>query len=144
MKQTGTIVSKAGKGLGVAGMVLSIVAVIISFIPFVGVFAVIFGIIGIILSVVSLIQANKVGAEKGMAVAGLVCSIIGCIIAGFWGYQITKADMLSKKVSKDFIESGLMDSLKNISTKLEDMSIQDSLNKAVQKMQRDADTSATH
>lgn len=144
MEQTGTTVSKAGKGLGIAGMVLGIVATFISFIPCVGVFAIIPGIIGLVLSITSLVKANKVGAAKGMAIAGLVCSIIGCIIACFWGYQLTKADRLSKEISKEFLESGLMDSLKNISTQLEDINIQDSLNKAVQQMQRDAsDTSAT-
>ncbi len=140
MEQTGTTVSKAGKGLGIAGMVLGIVAVLFSFIPCLGFWAIVPGLLGIVLSIVSLVQANKAGAAKGMAIAGLVCSIIGCCIAGFWGYQLSKVNDISKEIQ----ESGLMDSLNNIGDKLKDMNIQDSLKKAVEQMQNATDTTATH
>lgn len=85
MEQT-TTNSKAGKGMGIAGMVLGIIAAIFSFIPCLGMYAFIPGIVGLVLSVVSIMQANKVGAPKGMAIAGIVCSLIGCAIAG-WQYS---------------------------------------------------------
>lgn len=88
---TNTTKSTAGKGLGIAGMILGILATIISFIPCLGTFALIPGVIGLILSIVSLVQANKAGAPKGMAIAGLVCSLVGCAIAGWQWYEISKA-----------------------------------------------------
>jgi hypothetical protein len=87
---TTTTNSKAGKGLGVAGLVLGISAAVISFVPCLGMYAIIPGVIGLVLSVISIIQANKAGAAKGMAIAGLVCSIVGIAIAG-WQYSKLKA-----------------------------------------------------
>lgn len=88
---TTTSNSKAGKGLGIAGLVLGILAAVIAFIPCLGTFALIPGIIGLVLSIVSLVQANKAGAAKGMAIAGLVCSIVGCGIAGWQWYVLSRA-----------------------------------------------------
>jgi hypothetical protein len=83
---TTTTNSKAGKGLGIAGLVLGILAAIVSFVPCLGMYAMFPGIIGLVLSIISIIQANKAGAAKGMAIAGLVCSIVGIAIAG-WQYS---------------------------------------------------------
>jgi hypothetical protein len=83
---TTTSNSKAGKGLGIAGLVLGILAAILSFVPCLGMYAIFPGIIGLVLSIISIIQANKAGAAKGMAIAGLVCSIVGIAIAG-WQYS---------------------------------------------------------
>lgn len=83
---TTTTNSKAGKGLGIAGLVLGILAAIVSFVPCLGMYAMFPGIIGLVLSIISIIQAGKAGAAKGMAIAGLVCSIIGIAIAG-WQYS---------------------------------------------------------
>ncbi|MDF2448249.1 MAG: hypothetical protein K0R26_753 [Bacteroidota bacterium] len=90
MEQTTTTTSKAGKGLGVAGLVLGILAAVISFVPCLGMYAMIPGVIGLVLSVISIIQANKAGAAKGMAIAGLICAIVGIAIAG-WQYSKLKA-----------------------------------------------------
>lgn len=75
--------SNAGKTLGITGMILGIITVIVSFIPCLGMYALIPGIVGLILSIISINQANKAGASKGMAIAGLICSVIGCAIAGW-------------------------------------------------------------
>lgn len=80
---------KAGKGLGIAGLVLGILAAILSFVPCLGMYAIFPGIIGLVLSVISIVQANKAGAAKGMAIAGLVCSLIGSSIA-IWQYMKIK------------------------------------------------------
>src|SRR5437868_1991548 len=88
---TTTNPGSAGKGLGIAGLVLGIVAAIIAFIPCLGTFALIPGIIGIILSAISMKQAGKAGVSKGMATAGLVCSIVGCCLAGYQMYVLKTA-----------------------------------------------------
>ncbi|WP_226002940.1 DUF4190 domain-containing protein [Paenibacillus sp. BJ-4] len=59
----------------VASMVLGILSVVI---PYLGL---IIGIVGIILSSLSLKEINRYGEQgRGMAIAGLVCSIIGTLI----------------------------------------------------------------
>jgi tellurite resistance protein TehA-like permease len=56
-------------------MVLGILSVVI---PYIGL---IIGIVGIILSSLSLKEINRHGEQgRGMAIAGLVCSIIGTLI----------------------------------------------------------------
>ncbi len=86
---TTTTNSKAGRGLGIAGLVLGILAAIISFVPCLGMYAIFPGIIGLVLSVISIVQAGKAGAAKGMAIAGLVCSLVGSSIA-VWQYMKIK------------------------------------------------------
>ena len=90
MEETMTTNSKAGKGLGIAGLVLGILAAVVSFVPCLGMYAMFPGIIGLVLSIISIVQANKAGAAKGMAIAGLVCSLVGIAIAG-WQYSKLKA-----------------------------------------------------
>ncbi|MEC0235017.1 DUF4190 domain-containing protein [Paenibacillus kribbensis] len=59
----------------VASMVLGILSIVI---PYLGL---IIGIVGIILSSLSLKEINRHGEQgRGMAIAGLVCSIIGTLI----------------------------------------------------------------
>lgn len=91
----------AGKGLGIAGLVLGILAAIVSFIPCLGVYALIPGIVGLILSAISMTQASKAGASKGLAIAGLICSIVGCAIAGWQWYALsTAADKFKEELGK--------------------------------------------
>ncbi|MBK8367869.1 MAG: DUF4190 domain-containing protein [Bacteroidetes bacterium] len=87
---TTTTNSKAGKGLGIAGLVLGILAAVVSFVPCLGMYAIFPGIIGLVLSIISIVQANKAGAAKGMAIAGLVCSLVGTSIAAWQYYAINK------------------------------------------------------
>lgn len=101
MEETTTTNSKAGKGLGVAGLVLGILAAVISFVPCLGMYAMVPGVIGLILSVISIIQANKAGAAKGMAIAGLICSLVGIAIAG---WQYTKLKSVGEEL-KETIEN---------------------------------------
>jgi len=68
-------------GKAIASLVLGIVAVVLGFFGYVAIAGVACGIIGIILGV----QAKKEipeGAPTGMAVAGLVLSIIGTVLSG--------------------------------------------------------------
>lgn len=58
-------------------MILGIVAIVFSFIPVLSYFAWLIGVIGIILAALGLKESKLNNGEgKGMAVAGLVCSII--------------------------------------------------------------------
>ena len=69
-----------GKGLGVAGMVLGIVGLVFLWLFYIGIPC---ALVGLILSAVGYKKSKDAGMPGGMAVAGLVCSIIAlavCII----------------------------------------------------------------
>jgi hypothetical protein len=126
--------SNAGKGLGIAGLVLGILAAIISFIPCLGFWAVVPGVIAIILSAISLSQAGKAGASKGLAIAGLVCGIVGTVIACWWGYAVASAASQLK-------DSGILDSLNHA---MQNSGMLDSLNQAMEEMKDMADSANNH
>ncbi|MCX5971695.1 MAG: zinc-ribbon domain-containing protein [Coprothermobacterota bacterium] len=68
-------------GTATAGFVCGLVAIILVWIPWVSLIAIILGVIGLILSGLGLSQANKMaGSGRGMAIAGLVLSIIVVLI----------------------------------------------------------------
>jgi hypothetical protein len=73
-------------------------------------------------------QANKAGAAKGMAVAGLVCSIVGCCLAGYQMYVINTAGEKMKEGFEEFNKNGGMDSL----------------NKALEELRELTDTTQAH
>ena len=88
--------------MGIASMVLGIVGLVISFIPCFGTYGIFLTVPGLVLGAVAIAKASKNGgAGKGVAVAGLVCSIIGSVIAGWQWYAINKA---SKELSGSFGE----------------------------------------
>ena len=62
--------------MAVASLVLGIVSIIFSFFGGINFFGGIIGIVGIILGV----YGKKDESKKGMATAGLVCSIIGTVL----------------------------------------------------------------
>ena len=62
--------------MAVASLVLGIVSIVFSFIPAVDLFGGILGIVGIVLGALG----RKSPDKKGMATAGLVCSIIGTVL----------------------------------------------------------------
>ena len=102
----------AGKNLGIAGMILGIVAIIVSFVPCFGWWAVVLAVVGVVLSAISMTQAQKAGAPKGMAIAGLICSILAIVIGSVWIYLITKGATMAVDQMKEAMEqSGAMDSL---------------------------------
>ena len=105
---TSTTINK-GKGLGIAGIVLGILAAIISFIPCLGVWAFVPGVIGIVLSAISMKQSGS--GAKGMAIAGLICSIFACCLAGYQYYALTKVGSAFKEGMEQFEKSGGMDSI---------------------------------
>lgn len=108
----------AGKGLGIAGMILGIVAIIVSFVPCFGWWAVVLAVVGVVLSAISLSQASKAGASKGMAIAGLICSILAIIIGSIWIFVIAKA---TSEISTALEQSGALDSLTNAMQQLKEI-----------------------
>lgn len=71
-------VNSSADSLAIAGLVLGILSIIFAFLfTWIGLVA---GIIGIILSVKGRASTNK----KGVATAGLVCSIIGTALSGIF------------------------------------------------------------
>ena len=63
-------------GLSIAGLILGILAIVFAFIPGVSFIAWICGVVGIIISAVAISQSKSLGQKNGIAVAGLVLSII--------------------------------------------------------------------
>ena len=72
--------------MGVASLVLGIVGLVISFVPCLGMYGLFLTVPGVVLGFVGLFTAAKSNAPKGLAIAGLICSIIGTIVAG-WQYK---------------------------------------------------------
>lgn len=62
--------------MAVASLVLGIISIVLSFFGGINLFGGIIGIVGIVLGV----YGKKNPEKKGMATAGLVCSIIGTIL----------------------------------------------------------------
>jgi hypothetical protein len=81
----GPVAQPQQNGLGVAGFVLGLVGLVFSFIPFIGIIAWPLVIVGAVLSGVGMSKAQKGQANNmGLAVAGLVTSIIGLIMCIGW------------------------------------------------------------
>lgn len=79
-------------GLGTAGFVLGLVGVIFAFIPLIGVVAWPLTILGLIFGIVGTVRANKGQADnKGLAISGVVLSVIGLIICIIWTAVFGKA-----------------------------------------------------
>lgn len=85
--------AKPSNGLGTAGFVIGLIGLVLSFIPLIGVVAWPLVILGVIFSAVGVAKASKGRAtNKGLAIAGLVVSVIGLVIcilqAAIWGKAI--------------------------------------------------------
>jgi hypothetical protein len=131
MEQNSTTNSGAGKSLGVAGLVIGIISLIFSCIPCLGVWAIVPAIVGVILSAVSMKQAGA-GGSKGMAMAGLVCSIAAILIACYWMYLMFFG---ASQIMNEIEKSGALDSLSNAFKQAGD-----SINKAMEQIKEITDT----
>ncbi|MBP3502168.1 MAG: DUF4190 domain-containing protein [Clostridia bacterium] len=65
--------NKSSNGLAVAGFVVGVISIFINFYT-------ITGIIGLILSIVGLKKSKQTETGKGLAIAGICCSIVGIIV----------------------------------------------------------------
>lgn len=97
-----------GKGLGVAGLIIGIVACVFSFVPCLGMYAILPAIVGLVLSAIAMKQAGASNSPKGMAIGGLITSIIAALIAIYWIYVVNFAVHEGIEAVK---ESGALDSL---------------------------------
>lgn len=77
--------TKPSNGLGLAGFVVGLVGLVLSFIPLIGVVAWPLVILGIVFSAVGIAKASKGRAtNKGLAITGLVVSIVGLAVCVLW------------------------------------------------------------
>ncbi|HJQ46917.1 MAG TPA: DUF4190 domain-containing protein [Amycolatopsis sp.] len=85
-------VQAARNGLGTAGFVLGLIGLIFSVIPIIGVVAWPLVILGFIFSLIGLNRAlKKKATNKGLAIAGIVLSVIGLVICIVWTAAFGKA-----------------------------------------------------
>jgi len=68
-------------GLAIAGFVCGVVGLVLSAIVVCFFIGGPVAIVGVVLSAIGFRQANERGAKRGLAIAGLVCGIIGVLIA---------------------------------------------------------------
>jgi hypothetical protein len=96
---------KPSNGLGTTGFVLGVIGLVISFIPLVGVVAWPLVILGIIFSAVGIAKAAKGRAtNKGLAIAGLILSIIGLVICILWAaVWKTAADEVNDEANREAV-----------------------------------------
>lgn len=88
--------------MGVASLVLGILGLIICWIPCVGAYALVPSILGLILGAVGIANAKKTNQGKGLAIAGLVCSIVATVVAAYWAYLLNEAGSLIDEAAKEF------------------------------------------
>src|SRR5262249_43220176 len=100
-------IQKGGAGLAITGLVLGIVGFVLSFIPCIGpILGAILGLLGALFSGIGLANANKAGGQgKGMAIAGLVLSILALVWAPIYWFMFVKAaseaaDKLKEELEK--------------------------------------------
>jgi uncharacterized membrane protein len=100
--QRPAILQAPQNGLGTAGFVLGLIGLLFSPIPLIGVIAWPLVILGLIFSLVGLTRATKGRAtNKGLAIAGVVLSVIGLIICILWVAAFGKAvDDVNKESSR--------------------------------------------
>jgi MmpS family membrane protein len=83
---------RPSNGLGTAGFVVGLIGLVFSFVPLIGVVAWPLVILGVIFSAIGISRAGKGRAtNKGLAIAGLVVSIVGLAMCVLWGAVVTKA-----------------------------------------------------
>jgi uncharacterized membrane protein len=66
--------------MGVAGLVLGVLSAVGALIPFINYGTWLLGVVGIVLSALGMKKAKRDNESAGLAVAGLVLSIIGTVI----------------------------------------------------------------
>jgi hypothetical protein len=77
-------------GFATSGFVVGLIGLVFSFIPFVGVIAWPLVIVGLILAVVGLVLARRRGG-RGMAIAGIVVSLLGLLVCIIYVAAFAKA-----------------------------------------------------
>lgn len=71
---------QSSKGMSIAALVCGILGIVGAWIPVVCYFTLVLAILGIIFGVIGLKKAKELGEPTGLAVAGLVCGIVGTVL----------------------------------------------------------------
>ncbi len=97
--------ARPSNGLGTAGFVVGLIGLVFSFIPLIGVVAWPLVILGIVFSAVGIAKASKGRAtNKGLAIAGLVVSVVGLVICVLWVAVWNKAvDDVEKEANREAV-----------------------------------------
>lgn len=77
----GPAAGKSMNGLAIAGFVLALLGFLGSFIPVVNIFAMGLAVLGLILAGIGLAKSAKLGAGKGLAIAGLILGVLALIFS---------------------------------------------------------------
>ncbi len=93
-----------GQGFGVGSLVCGIVAIIIAFIPCVGMASMPFAIASIVFGAISMSRGRKTDSPKGMAVGGLVTSIIALVVSVAWLVALVRLSNVDGNAVKDKCE----------------------------------------
>jgi hypothetical protein len=98
-------VQRPSNGLGTSGFIVGLIGLVLSFIPLIGVVAWPLVILGIILSSVGIAKAAKGRAtNKGLAITGLVVSIIGLVICIVWAVIVKDAvDEVNEEANREAV-----------------------------------------
>lgn len=71
--------------MGIVALIFGIVSIVMCFFPALYWLGVLLGVLGIVFAAIGMSKAKKTNSGKGVAVAGLVLSIIGTVLCGiFW------------------------------------------------------------
>lgn len=73
--------AKGSNGLATAGFVLGLLGLLGSWIPVLNIFGILLCFLGVILAAIGLAKSKKVGAGKGLAIAGVVLGALGVLVA---------------------------------------------------------------
>lgn len=84
-----------GKNLATMALVFGILGIVLGGIPYVGVVMFVLSIIGLVFGIKALNMIKLTGDEsyKGLAIAGLICSVVG-IVFGIFGLACTASSCL--------------------------------------------------
>ena len=99
-------VRNSGNGLAVASMVLGIIALVLFLIP---ILPIILGALALVFGIVGVVGKNK--PKKGMAIAGIVTSIIALIISGLIAFGLFSAVSSNVERSKESKDLTQLDSI---------------------------------
>ena len=91
--------------MGVVSLVLGLVGLIISFIPCLGAYGLVLTIPGVIFGVIGMMKAKGANEGKGLAIGGLVVSLIGTAIAIIWCVLMKKTVDVIDDAAKEYQKS---------------------------------------
>jgi uncharacterized membrane protein HdeD (DUF308 family) len=96
--------SNSYKVISIIALVLGICAFVFSFVPCLGTWAVFPGVIALVLGIIGFLQARKINAPKGLAIAGIILAFLGSTVA-IW--QMSAIDSAIKETDKALKESSV-------------------------------------